>query len=51
MPHGRSCKEQGINVIEISDKTAWQTACKPIADQYAAGELADVYQQILDLAK
>ncbi len=44
-------KEQGINVIEISDKTAWQTACKPIADQYAAGELADVYQQILDLAK
>lgn len=25
-------------------------ACKPIADEYAAGDLAEVYQQILDLA-
>ena len=44
-------KAQGINVIEIEDKTDWQAACKPIADEYAAGELADTYQQLLDLAK
>lgn len=44
-------KSQGINVIEISDKSAWQAACKPIADKYAAGDLADLYQKILDLAK
>ena len=44
-------KSSGINVIDVPDKTEWQTACKPIADEYAAGELADVYQQILDLAK
>ena len=44
-------KSSGINVIDVPDKTEWQAACKPIADEYAAGELADVYQQILDLAK
>ena len=44
-------KADGINVIEIADKTDWQAACKPIADEYAAGDLAEVYQQLLDLAK
>lgn len=44
-------KADGINVIEVADKTEWQTACKPIADEYAAGDLAEVYQAILDLAK
>ena len=44
-------KADGINVIEITDKTAWQEACKPIADQYATGDLAAVYQSLLDLAK
>ena len=44
-------KADGINVIEIADKTDWQAACKPIADEYAAGELADVYAALLDLAK
>ena len=44
-------KADGINVIEITDKTDWQAACKPIADEYAAGDLAEVYQQLLDLAK
>ena len=44
-------KSQGVNIIDVPDKTAWQEACKPIADEYATGDLADVYQQILDLAK
>jgi tripartite ATP-independent transporter DctP family solute receptor len=43
-------KGQGVNIIDITDKTEWQAACKPIADQYAVGDLADVYQQILGLA-
>ena len=43
-------KADGINVIEITDKTAWQAACKPIADEYAAGDLAEVYQALLGLA-
>ena len=44
-------KADGINVIDITDKTDWQAACKPIADEYAVGDLADVYQALLDLAK
>ena len=44
-------KADGINVIDITDKTEWQAACKPIADEYAAGELADVYAALLGLAK
>ena len=43
-------KGAGVNVIEITDKTDWQAACKPIADEYAA-DYADIYQQILDMAK
>ncbi len=42
-------KAEGRNIIEITDKTEWQEACKPIADQYATGDLADIYQQILDM--
>ena len=44
-------KSQGINIIDVPDKSVWQAACKPIADQYAAGDLADTYQKLLDLAK
>lgn len=44
-------KANGINIIPVDDKSAWQAACKPIADEYATGDLADVYQQILDMAK
>ncbi len=42
-------KSQGINVITVDDKSAWQEACKPIADEYAK-DYADLYQQILDMA-
>ncbi|MDD6714974.1 MAG: C4-dicarboxylate ABC transporter substrate-binding protein, partial [Firmicutes bacterium] len=44
-------KSKGINIVEVSDKTPWQEACKPIADEYATGDLKDIYQQILDMAK
>lgn len=44
-------KADGRNIIEVEDKTQWQEACKPIVEQYATGELADIYQQILDMAK
>ncbi len=43
-------KEQGINIIEVADKSEWQAACKPIADENV-GDYADLYQQLLDLAK
>ncbi len=44
-------KADGRNIIEVTDKTEWQEACKPIVEQYATGDLADIYQQILDMAK
>jgi tripartite ATP-independent transporter DctP family solute receptor len=44
-------KAEGCVITEVQDKTPWQTACKPIADKYAAGDLAATYQKILDLAK
>ncbi len=44
-------KADGINVIDVPDKTEWQAACKPIADEYATGDLAEPYQKLLDLAK
>ena len=44
-------KADGRTIIEVEDKTPWQEACKPIVEQYATGDLADIYQQILDMAK
>ncbi len=43
-------KSQGINIIEVTDKTEWQAACKPIADENV-GDYADLYQQLLDMGK
>ncbi len=43
-------KSQGINIIEVADKTEWQAACKPIADENV-GDYADLYQQLLDMGK
>ena len=43
-------KTSGCNVVEVADKTPWQEACaKVIADN--TSDQADLYQQILDLAK
>ena len=44
----KQLRDEGVNVIEITDKTEWREACRPAAAE-AAGELAEVYQQILDL--
>lgn len=42
-------KADGVNVIEVADKTPWAEACKPVIEQYTAGDLADLYQKIQDL--
>ena len=39
-------KADGVNVIEVTDKTPWVEACKPVIDEYASGDLADLYQKI-----
>ncbi len=44
-------KEQGINVIEVEDKTEWQEACAGIVEDNVPDDLKDMYQQILDLGK
>lgn len=43
-------KENGINVIEVTDKTPWQEACKEIIEENTSDQ-AETYKQILDLAK
>ena len=40
----------GINVVEVEDKTPWIEACTDIVSQYTGGDMADYYQQILDMA-
>ena len=47
----RPCRSRNINVIEIGDKSAWREVCSPVIQEYATGELADLYQQIVDMAK
>jgi len=41
-----SLKADGVNVIDVTDKTPWAEACKPVIDQYTSGDLADLYQKI-----
>lgn len=43
-------KAEGVNVVEVADKTPWQEACKAIIES-STKDQADLYQQILDLAK
>ncbi|MBR2186483.1 MAG: TRAP transporter substrate-binding protein [Lachnospiraceae bacterium] len=42
-------KAGGCNVVEVTDKTPWQEACKKVIEENTADQ-ADLYQQILDLA-
>ena len=42
-------KADGVNVIDVADKAPWAEACKPVIDQYAGGDLADLYQKIQNL--
>ena len=44
-------KSQGINIIEVTDKTEWQKACSKVVDENVSADLKDTYQAILDLAK
>ncbi len=43
-------KADGVNVIEIEDKTPWQEACKGIIES-ATADQAELYQKLLDLNK
>ncbi|MBE7004717.1 MAG: TRAP transporter substrate-binding protein [Ruminococcaceae bacterium] len=39
-------KSEGVNIVEVTDKTPWANAVKDVVSQYTAGELGDLYQQI-----
>ena len=42
-------KAEGVNVIEVEDKTAWREACSPIVEEYTKGELGELYNKILSI--
>ncbi len=42
-------KAEGVNVIEVEDKTAWREACAPIVEEYTKGELGELYNKILSV--
>ena len=41
-------KAEGINVVEVTDITPWQEACKDIIAE-STKDNAELYQQILDM--
>ncbi len=43
-------KADGVNVVEVADKTPWQEACKAVIEENTSDQ-AELYQQLLDLAK
>ncbi len=43
-------KASGCNVVEVTDKTPWQEACKKVIEENTSDQ-AELYQQILDFAK
>ena len=43
-------KANGVNVVEVEDKSPWQEACKDIIES-STKDNAELYQQILDMAK
>ena len=43
-------KADGCNVVEVTDKTPWKEACASVIEENTKDQ-ADLYQQILDLAK
>lgn len=42
-------KNGGCNVVEVTDKTPWQEACKAVIEENTKDQ-AELYQQLLDLA-
>lgn len=43
-------RADGVNVVEVTDKTPWQEACSAIIESTSADN-KELYQEILDLAK
>ena len=43
-------KEEGCNVVEVSDLAPWREACTKVIEDNTSSQ-ADLYQQLLDLAK
>lgn len=43
-------KAEGCNIVEVTDKDEWATACKKVIDENTSSQ-AELYQKILDLAK
>lgn len=41
-------KAEGVNVIEVEDKTPWQEAVKSVVETHTAGN-AELYQKIVDM--
>ena len=44
-------KAQGINVIEVTDKTAWQEACSKVIAENVTDDLKATYDELLALGK
>ena len=44
-------KAQGINVIEVTDKTAWQEACSKVVADNVTDDLKATYEELLALGK
>ena len=41
-------KGQGVNVVEVSDITKWQEACKKVIED-STKDNAELYQKIVDM--
>lgn len=39
-------KSEGVNIVEVTDKTPWANAVKDVVSQYTTGDLGDLYNQI-----
>lgn len=41
-------KDEGVNVVDVTDKSAWADACKDVIEENTSSQ-AELYQQILEL--
>ncbi|MBE7007774.1 MAG: hypothetical protein E7422_01280 [Ruminococcaceae bacterium] len=39
-------RSEGVNIVEVTDKTPWANAVKDVVSQYTTGDLGDLYNQI-----
>jgi TRAP-type C4-dicarboxylate transport system substrate-binding protein len=39
-------KSEGVNIVEVTDKTPWANAVADVVSQYTSGDLGALYQQI-----